>query len=80
LLERQIKSQPALQEEQLKHQQKLQQVPRDSNTSRKGSEVQTSTSSTLTNETTIASDIGIELLQVLKNTTACSSTGKFGKK
>jgi hypothetical protein len=59
LLKRQIKTQPALQEEQLNHQPELQQVPGHSNMSRQGSEVQTSTSSTLPNETAIASDIGI---------------------
>jgi hypothetical protein len=80
LLNKQIKSQPALWEEQLNHQQKLKQVPRDSNTARQGSEGQTTTSSTLPNKTTIVSDIGIELLQVLKNTTAFSIAGKFGKK
>jgi hypothetical protein len=42
--------------------------------------VQTSTSSTLTKATTTASDIGIELRQVLKNTTASSSAGKFVRK
>jgi hypothetical protein len=42
--------------------------------------VQVSTSSTLTKVTTEASDIGIELLQVLKNTAASSSAGKFGRK
>jgi hypothetical protein len=42
--------------------------------------VQTSTSSTQTKATTTGSDIGIELLLVLKNTTASSSAGKFGRK
>jgi hypothetical protein len=79
LLKRQIKSQPALPERQV-HPQKLQQVPGGSNLSRQGLDVQTSTSSTLTKATTTASDISIELLQVLKNTTASSSAGKFGKK
>jgi hypothetical protein len=59
LLKRQIKSQPALPEEQLHHQQELQQVPGDWSTSRQGLEVRTSTSSTLPKETTIASDISI---------------------
>jgi hypothetical protein len=54
-------------------------VPEDLNTSRQGSEVQTSTLSTLPGETTIASDIGKELLQVLKNNTAYNSTRKFGE-
>jgi hypothetical protein len=80
LLKRQIKSQPALPERQINHPQELQQVPRGSNPSRQGSDVRTSTSSTLTKATTTASDIGIELLQVLKNTTAYSSAGKFGTK
>jgi hypothetical protein len=79
-LKRQIKSQTALPERQINHPQELQQVPGGSNPSRQGSGVQTSTSSTLTKATTTASDIGIELLQVLKNTTAYSSTGKFGTK
>jgi hypothetical protein len=42
--------------------------------------MQTSTLSTLTKAKTRASDIGIELLEVLKNTTAYSSVGKFGTK
>jgi hypothetical protein len=54
-------------------------VPEDLNTSRQGSEVQTSTLSTLPGETTIASDIGKELLQVLKNNTDYNSTRKFGE-
>jgi hypothetical protein len=54
-------------------------VPEDLNTSRQGSEVQTSKLSTLPGETTIASDIGNELLQVLKNNIDYNSTRKFGE-
>jgi hypothetical protein len=35
---------------------------------------------TLTKATTTASDVGIQLLQVLRNATAFSITGKFGRK
>jgi hypothetical protein len=80
LLKRKLKSQPALPERQINHPQELQQVPGGSDPSRQGSDVQTSTSSTLTKATTTPSDIGIELLQVLKHTTASSSAGKFGRK
>jgi hypothetical protein len=75
LLKRQIKSHPALPGRQFNHPQELQQVPGGSSPSRQGSDVRTSTPSILTKATTTASDIGIELLQVLKNTTAYSSTG-----
>jgi heme/copper-type cytochrome/quinol oxidase subunit 3 len=72
LLKKQIKSQPALQEEELNHQRELKQVPGGSNTARQGSEGQTTTWSTLTEGTTITLNIGIELGQVLKNSTARS--------
>jgi hypothetical protein len=80
LLKSQLKSQPALPERQINQPQELQQVPGGSDPSRQGSDVQTSKSSTLTKAITTASDIGIELLQVIKNTTASSSAGKFGGK
>jgi hypothetical protein len=80
LLKRQLKSQPALPERQIYHPQELQQVPGGLDPSRQGSDVQTSTSSTVTKATTTASDIGIELLQVLKNTIDYSRAGKFGRK
>jgi hypothetical protein len=70
-------SQTALPEKQINHPQELQQVPGGSNPSRQGLDVRTLTSSTLPKATTTASDIGIELLQVLKNTTAYSSAGKL---
>jgi hypothetical protein len=80
LPKRQLKSHPALPERQINHPQELQQVPGGSDPSRQGSDVRASTLSTLKKATTTASDIGIELLQVLKNTTASSSAGKFGRK
>jgi hypothetical protein len=80
LLKRQLKSQPTLPERQINHPQELQQVPGGSDPSRQGSDVQASPSSTLTKATTTASDIGKELLQMLKNATASSSAGKFGRK
>jgi hypothetical protein len=80
LLKSQLKSQPALPERQINQPQELQQVPGGSDPSRQGSDMQTSKSSTLTKAITTASDIGIELLQVIKNTTASSSAGKFGRK
>jgi hypothetical protein len=79
LLKWQLKSQPALPERQINHPQELQQVPGGLVTSRQGSDVRASLSSTLTKATTTASDVGIQLLQ-LRNATASSSTGKFGKK
>jgi hypothetical protein len=42
--------------------------------------VPASPSSTLTKATTTASDVYIQLLQVLRNATASSSVGKFGRK
>jgi hypothetical protein len=55
-------------------------VPGGWNTARQGAEEQTTTLSTLTEGTTIALNIGMELRQVLKNTTARSITGNFGKR
>jgi hypothetical protein len=76
LLKRQIKSQPALPEKQINHPQELQQVPGGSNPP-----IQPNINIIhFARTTTTASDIGIKLLQVLKNTTAYSSAGKFGKK
>jgi hypothetical protein len=80
LLKRQLKSQPALPERQINHPQELQQVPGGWATSRQGSDVRASPSSTLTKTMTMASDVGIQLRQVLRNATASSSAGKFGKK
>jgi hypothetical protein len=80
LLKKQLKSQPALPERQINHPQELQQVPGGWDPSRLGSDVQTLTSFMLTKATTTTLDIGIELLQVLKNTMASSSAGKFGRK
>jgi hypothetical protein len=71
LLKRQIKSQQAFQEEQLNHQQELQKVPGDLNKSSQGSEVRTSTSSTLPNKTTIASDISIPTHASLEKVATC---------
>jgi hypothetical protein len=61
LLKTQIKSQPALQEEQLHHQRELEQVRGGLNTARQGSEEQTTTWSALTEGTTLTLNIGIEL-------------------
>jgi hypothetical protein len=55
-------------------------VPGGSDPSRQGLDVRTSTSFMLKKATTTGSDIDIELLQVLKNTTASSNAGKFGRK
>jgi hypothetical protein len=79
LLKRQPKSQPALPERQLNHSEDLQQVPGGLATSRQDLDVQSSPSSTLTKAMTTASDVGIELLQVLRNATPFSSAGNFVK-
>jgi hypothetical protein len=78
LLKKQITSQPALQEEQFDHQWELEQGSGGWNKARQGSEEQPTTWATLTDGTTIASNIGIELRQVLKNTTARSIKRNFG--
>jgi hypothetical protein len=78
LLKRQISSQPAFQEEQLDHQRELEQVPGGWNRDRQGPE--TTTWSNLTEKTTIASNIVVDLSQMLRNTKARSITGNFGKR
>jgi hypothetical protein len=79
LRKKQITSQPALQEEQLDHQRELEQVSGGWNTARQGSEEQPTMWATLTEGPTIASNISTKLRQVLKNTTARSIKGNFGK-
>jgi hypothetical protein len=80
LLKRQLKSQPVLQERQINHPQELQKVPGSSTTSRQDSDVRPSPSSPLTKATTTASDIDLQLLEVLRKAPSFSSAVKFGRK
>jgi hypothetical protein len=75
LLKRQRKSQPVVQKRQINHPQELQKVPVSWATSSQDSEVRPSPSSTLTKATTMASDINVQLLQVLRKAPAFQNQG-----
>jgi hypothetical protein len=66
LLRRQLKSQPALPGRQINHPQEPPPEPGGWATSRQGLDMRASPSSTLTEETTTASDVNIQLLQLLR--------------
>jgi hypothetical protein len=77
LLRRHLKSQPTVPGRQINHPREPPPVQGGSATSRQGSKVPASQSSTLSEVTTTASDVGIKLLQVLRDATASSSSGNF---
>jgi hypothetical protein len=75
LLERQRKLQPVIKKRQINHPQELQKVPGSSATSSQDLDVQPSPSSTLIKATTTASDIDVQLLQVLRKALAFQNQG-----
>jgi hypothetical protein len=75
LLKRQRKLQSVVQKRQINHPQELQKVPGRSATSSHDSNVQPSPSSTLMKATTMALDIDVQLLQILRKAPAFQNQG-----
>jgi hypothetical protein len=75
MLKRQRKAQPVIQTRKINHSQELQKVPGILTTSSQDADVQPSPSSTLTKATTMASDIDVQLLQVLRKASAFQNQG-----
>jgi hypothetical protein len=78
LLRKQILSQSVLQEEQLDYQRQLEQKTEGRTRARQG--LETTTWSTLTDKMTVASKIGVDPGQLLRNTKTRRNTGNFAKK